>query len=185
MNPRRVDNLNPFQVPDLNDPTPHASNLAPPAPSTALPAAATDGPTTHIVHDQLGNPITFTGELIGSGTTQRDEHSHDLNRVAAKGERCFACRWFEAYIYAVETLPTNYPPRERFLVATVGGTVVDGERTFYRAHVTSSGFEVVELLTIRKSGAAPYMSTSAARALSQAAEVDEVIREAYVNRAVA
>lgn len=162
---RRVENLDPFQVPQLNEPA--------------------HEPLTHVVHDQLGKPVRFTGTLIGSGTTQRDEHSHSLNRSAEKGERCFACRWYEAYIYTVDTLPDYYPTNQRFMVATVGGTAVDGERTYYRAHATSSGFEVVELLTIRKEGKRPYMSTSAARALAQAAEEDDVIREAFVNRAVA
>lgn len=166
---KNLQNLNPFQVPALNE----------------SPTATGYEADVHQVYDQLGNPIVFTGRLIGSGTTRRDEHSHPMDRVAAKGERCFACRWYEAYIYEVFTLPENYPANQRFMVATVGGTAIEGERNYYRAHVTSSGFEVVELLTIRKGNTAPYMSTSAARALSQAAEVDEVIREAYINRAVA
>lgn len=162
MIPKPIQNLDPFRVPDPND-IGHV--------------------VRHQVYDQFGNPTLFEGVLIGHGTTQRDEHSHPLGQSAKAGQRCFACRWYEAYIYHVTKL-LGGDLDARFMVATVGGTSVPGERTYYRSHATSSGFEVVELLTIRKTGSEPYMATSAARALAQAAEVDDVIREAYINRAV-
>ena len=71
-----------------------------------------------------------------------------------------------------------------FVVVTIGGTTVPNEVTYHRAMPTSSGFEVIELLTIRKSGTEPYMSMCASRALSQAAGRDDLIREAWINRAV-
>lgn len=142
------------------------------------------------VLDQSGDEITFTGDLLGTATTQRDEHTcaNYPTYPARRGERCFACRWFEASIYRVRGWPAGesrpFAADTRFMVVTVGGTSVPGEVYFHRAMPTSSGFEVIELLTIRKTGAQPYMSMCASRALSQAAGLDELIRDAWVNRAV-
>lgn len=143
-------------------------------------------PSTFTATDHRGNRFEFTGRVIGAGSTQRDDHSHAISRdrpYAAQRQSCSACRWFEAYIYIVTRPPERYPESGRYLVVTVGGTVVPGEVDFHRANFTDSGFEVVELLTIRKSGSEPYLATSAARALAQAAAVDDDVREAFINRA--
>lgn len=113
---------------------------------------------------------------------------------------CSRCRWFEARILRVEAelVPTGelvagepvYAPEEptaRYLVLTYGRSRVPGETDKRRAAWTNSGFEVVEFLVQRDRGRsrAPFLPAASARVLAQAAEWDDDIREAFVNRAVA
>jgi len=121
--------------------------------------------------------------------------------------RCPACRWFEARIFAVDAelspddvctcdVPPDAvdhehaphcgeePARARYLVLTYGRTVVDGEHQRRRAVWTNSTFEVIEVLTQRAQGGEKFIPAPAARALAQAAALDDVLRDAYVNRAV-
>jgi hypothetical protein len=137
--------------------------------------------------------VRIKGKQLGHASSQAQEHSgHAVGEYATRGKRCSACRWFEARIYHVDeihpedfTLLLPSEVAERYLVVTVGFSVAPGETPYVRATFTSSGYEVVELLTIRKSGEEPFMPVVSARALSQAAEDDRSIRDAYVNRAVA
>lgn len=146
-----------------------------------------------IVIDHPRGPVRIRGAQLGHAVSKTVEHSgHKPDEFARPGKRCSACRWFEAYIYRVDkvhhdALPLLLPSEftERYAVVTVGFSVVPGERPYIRATFTSSGYEVVELLTIRKSGEEPFMPVVSARALSQAAEDDRSIRDAYINRAVA
>lgn len=145
-----------------------------------------------------GEPFTFTGRLLGAGSSRRDDHMHDLlrDRYAPRRIRCSACRWFEVAIYvrAVDTaidLETDPPTLSRvpaedgdYVVHTVGATVVPGEQRLSRISVTESPFEVIELLTVRRHGQDPFLTAQSSRALAQAAELDDGIREAYINRAV-
>lgn len=123
---------------------------------------------------------------------------------------CSRCRWFEARILAVDAELTDActcdappdrtidgephvagcgtePPRARYLVLTYGRSRVPGETDKRRAAWTDSAFEVVELLVQRdrSRGRQPFLPAASARVLAQAAEHDEDIREAFVNRAVA
>jgi hypothetical protein len=78
-------------------------------------------------------------------------------------------------------------PSARYLVLTYGRSRVPGETDKRRAAWTNSGFEVVEFLVQRDRGRsrAPFLPAASARVLAQAAEWDDDIREAFVNRAVA
>lgn len=109
--------------------------------------------------------------------------------------RCSRCRWFEARVVRVDAelvtdskdpaLEHAEPPSGRYLVLTYGRTRVPGEADKRRATWTDSGFEVVELLVQRDRSEKPFLPAASARVLAQAAEHDDGIREAYVNRAVA
>lgn len=120
-------------------------------------------------------PFVFEGALIGASSSRGDEHSHAAD-YALRGSRCSACRWFSVDIYV--------RPDGSYVVHTVGDTVVPGERRFSRVSETTSGYEVVELLTVRKPGNEPFITAQSARALAQASSVDDGVRDAYVDRAV-
>lgn len=123
--------------------------------------------------------IVVDGYLAGSATSARDQHSHDLrrDRYSPRGVRCSACRWFTVDLYLVRG--------GGYVVHTVGGTIVPGERRLSRVTETRSAFAVVEALTVRQPNQEPYLTPQALRALAEAAELDEGLLEAYVNRAVA
>jgi hypothetical protein len=128
------------------------------------------------------------GELIGMGSSQRDDHSHIGDDVImGRGgphttPRCTACRWSEIYIFKT----VGHPTAERYVVYTLGPSVIPGETTRANVRNASSGFEVVELATVRRGDrGAPFLPAAHARAIAMAASVDDDIAEAYVNRAVA
>lgn len=110
---------------------------------------------------------------------------------------CSRCRWFEARILRVEeelvadthdpALEHAEPPRGRYLVLTYGRSRVPGETDKRRDAWTDSAFEVVEFLVQRdrRQNRKPFLPAASARVLAQAAEWDEAVREAFVNRAVA
>lgn len=134
---------------------------------------------------------TFVGMLLASATSEWATHGHE-QEFAGRGERCSACRWTEIEIYRVPdnvlaaalVEPYVGGPLGKYLVVAKGCSVVPHERTFVRATWTSSPYEVLEILTQRR-GERVTLPGPAARALSVAAEYDEGINEAYVNRAVA
>jgi hypothetical protein len=159
--------------------------------------------------------IRVRARLLGFTTSERDDHSHPTGyesdditptNPAPPGSRCSACRWFEARIMRVsaELVPgctcdaPNHPDafrehvpgcgeepaRARYLVLTYGRTRVPGETDKRRAAWTDSAFEVIELLTQRSGGEA-FLPAAAARVLAQAAQWDDDLQDAYVNRAVA
>lgn len=121
-------------------------------------------------------PFIFEGKLLGHGSSRADTHTHHPQRSAEKRERCSACRWFSADIYVTD--------QGRYVVHTIGDSSVYGEKRFSRVSETSSALEIVELLTVRRPNEKPFMTSQSARALAQAASVDDDIYEAYVNRAV-
>jgi hypothetical protein len=125
-----------------------------------------------------GEPFSFTGAKLGHGSSARNHHNHNtsIDEFAPQRYRCSGCRWFEVDIYLTA--------EDRYVVHTTGVSVVPGESRLSRISVTESPFEVIELLTVRKKNEEPFITTQSARALAQAAEVDDGIREAYINRAV-
>jgi hypothetical protein len=135
-----------------------------------------------------GRPFTFTGVQLGAGGSRRDEHGDHEDRFARRGERCSACRWLAVAIYRRRRADADDSASSRFtydyVVHTVGDTVVPGEKRFSRIGTTESPYEVVELLTVRKPGQDPYIAVQSSRALAQAANVDDGIRDSYINRAV-
>lgn len=144
-----------------------------------------------IEQDGPRGQFIFTGQLIGQATSYREEHFDHAGDFAQRGERCFACRWFHAQIFEVERVtdegskiryPTDH--KKQYLVVTVGGSIVPSEHQLKRLTFTDSPYDIVEILTIRKSGANPYLPAVSARALAQAADHNDDIRDAYENRPV-
>lgn len=109
--------------------------------------------------DRDGARFTFTGQLLGSGTSYRD----------------FKQRWFEIDLYLTED--------DEYVVHTRGRSTIAGESTLSRISRTSSAFEVVELLTVNHNGKL-YIPRQSSHAMAQAAQWDDDIRDAYINRAV-
>lgn len=135
----------------------------------------------------------FLGVLLGSSTSQTYDHTGHADRFARRGEKCSACRWFEVAIYrrywidaedrAAGIDYTHDGPHD-YVVHTVGGSSVAGEKRFSRVQGTTSPYDVIELLTVRPVDRDPFIASQSARALAQAADVDRGIRDAYINRAV-
>jgi hypothetical protein len=133
-----------------------------------------------------GQVYEFTGRQLGFSSSYVDQHNHATHRTAQPGERCSACRWFSVAIYRSyrESDTGSGLKPHGYVVHTVGGSSIPGEKRFSRVTQTTSAYEILEVLTVRRSDAAPFMTPQSARALAQAADVDDAIREAYVNRAV-
>lgn len=150
-----------------------------------------------ILEDRAG-PRVFQGSLLGAGSSQRDIHSHGTTPVdghpgqalfdSYQGRtRCTACRWSEIYIFRVHTSLEHGPfSAFKYCVYTIGASIIAGENTRANVRWATSGFEVIELATVRRGDrGAPFLPAAHGRALAMAADVDEDIAEAYVNRAVA
>lgn len=125
---------------------------------------------------------SFTGRIIGASTSETPHHNHPGDYMPprtpdAHGRRakCSACRWLETTIYLTDT--------DKYVVHTVGRSIVPGEQDYIRVTFTDSAYEAVEVLTV-KSAPEPFIPLPSARALAQAADRDDAMQEAYVNRAV-
>jgi hypothetical protein len=125
----------------------------------------------------------FTGRFLGFGSSHRTTHiNHDDAVAAPKGTACSGCRWFESRIFVDDN--------ERFLLYTVGESIVDGEEPRYRAEWVLSPYEVIDLLTTFRPAEQPggqrqqSLSYAARRALAQAANFNERMRDAYEGRTV-
>jgi hypothetical protein len=130
--------------------------------------------------------LEVTGSLLAYQSTYReDEHSlnHPGARHAERGDKCRSCRWFEVRILLVEA-DDAVEHGGRFLVYTVGRSLVPGEVDLIRAAFTDSPYTVVELLT-QRDGGRPFLPASSARALADAAAHDLDLRDAYTQRSVA
>lgn len=124
----------------------------------------------------------FSGTVIGAATSESPHHSHPEDYLSAasppqtgRRQKCSACRWLETTLYRTDD--------DRYVVYTNGRSIVPGEQDYVRVTITSSAYEVVEVLTVKKA-AEPFIPLPSARALAQAASRDDDIQEAYVNRAV-
>jgi len=151
---------------------------------TATDAA---GPTRTVrLAGRDGQEYSFTGYALGVATSRADQHTHST-RYAAPGDKCSACRWFSVGIYRVFAEPTGSGERLKprgYVVQTVGESVIPGEQRLARVEETPSAYDVLELLTVRRRGAEPFITSQSLRALAQAARLDEDMRDAYINRAV-
>jgi hypothetical protein len=123
---------------------------------------------------------TVTGRLIGYASSHRDRHSPHPMTHARPGEKCPACRWFEVRIFRLEPADDQ---RGVYAVHTQGPSRVPGEIVKCRLVFAQTGYEVIELLTVRQDSV--FLPAASSRALSQAAGLDRGIETAYVNRAVA
>lgn len=135
---------------------------------------------THRLLQPDGSTREVVGQLLGFGTSQREYHNHpvprDLERYPVTW-KCSACRWFEVTLLWV-------PTDRVYAVYTVGHSALEDEQPRARIQFTESAFEIIEMLTDRRDSATPRLPIAAARCLAQAANVDDAITEAYVNRAV-
>lgn len=122
----------------------------------------------------------FKGSMLGVATSEGDYHNHDTDYVLpgkdanGRKNKCSACRWHEVAIYLTS--------EDDFVLHTIGKTIVPGEIDYARLARTSSAFELLELVIVRANP--PYLPRTSAQALAQAADKDDRIREAYINRAV-
>lgn len=137
--------------------------------------------------------LTFTGQRLAFETSRRDQHAHHPQRIGHPGDRkCHACRWLEVAIYRrldvdpgllVEGV-TPVDVEVDYVLHTVGGTTVPGERQLIRVVTTPSAHELLELLTVRKDPGEPFIAVQSLRALARAATFDPDVEAAYVNRAI-
>lgn len=135
--------------------------------------------------------VTFDGKLLGAVSSRRPFHdkSHEGRAYAGRGEQCGACRWFEPRIFR-EVIPDKkygFSPAKttpgRYLVHFAGMSIVPGETNRLRHEWAVSPHEVVELLTTRHDRDV-FLTIPAARVLSQAANFDDELKEAYLDRAI-
>lgn len=115
--------------------------------------------TAHRVEGRDDEVVYFTGRRLGAGSSANDAKD----------------RWFEVDLFRTA--------EGEFVVWTRGCSRIAGEETKRRVIRTTSAFEVVELLTVNHHGKT-YIPRASARALAQAAQWDDDMRDAYVNRAV-
>lgn len=102
--------------------------------------------------------LTFEGELLGSGSSRRGQIT----------------RWFEVCIYRTAA--------GAFVVAGVGRSIVDGETDRCWAEIVHTGAEVRSLLTRTDNDDIRYITRTAMRAMTEAAEHDERIRDVAAER---
>lgn len=140
---------------------------APPVSDHVLPGYAADDPERVV-----------RGRLLGEASSRREFHNHPGDHLP-EGTRCSACRWFEVKIVRVHDEPPTW------LVYTAGFSALPGEVTIPKAVLTTSPWEVVELMTVRNSKDGTLIPRPNARALAQAAGHDLLVEDAYVNRVTA
>ena len=136
---------------------------------------------TFTLHTEQQGTREFAGVLLGTATSEVDQHNHPDTDYVAPGRdeygrknKCGACRWLESTVYRTDG--------GKFVLHTVGRTIVPGEIDYGRIVDTSSAYELLELATVR--AGKPYLPAPTARALAQAADKDDDVRDAYVDRAV-
>lgn len=147
-------------------------------------------PEPHVMDHEIlqpdGSPMVLRGQLLGFATSHRDYHNHSIPEDSSKGPRdlekfpsdwkCSGCRWFEvSIIWDVED--------KTYAVYTVGKSAIPGEEARPVVRFTQSPLEILEILTDKR-GNTPRLPDASARCIAQAADADQRIRDAYVNRAV-
>jgi hypothetical protein len=156
--------------------------------------------TNYNTGEQAEEIIDFHGRLLGFNSSRHRTHNHPFVAVTEHGQtfvtadtamsKCNACRWSEVRIF--RQLPDddqqpsehNQRPDAPYVVHTLGVSTVQGEITRSTGRFAMSGYEVVELLTIRRGKEnQPFLPAAFARALAAAAGTDEGIADGFVNRA--
>lgn len=102
--------------------------------------------------------LVFEGELIGRGSSRRGD----------------APRWFEVHIYRTAG--------GVFVIGGAGRSLLPGETDRCWAETAETGPEAVRLLTRKDDEGVEYLTRTARDALSQAAEADDRIRDAFLKR---
>jgi hypothetical protein len=169
------DVVNDAVEPEVVTPTPPAYDL-PDGPESGVER------TWRLATVSEDDPLVRAGVLevdarfLGVGSSRRQRHILHPGRYATRSERCGVCRWFETRIFRVG--------ENEYVLHHTGRSIVPGERSFMRHERAFSGPEVIERYTVRPGDADPFLARPAARALAQAAAHDDVLRDAYENRAV-
>lgn len=147
--------------------------------------------------DRLGACETYA-RFLGMGTSHAATHAPHADEFVPRGQRCNACRWFEARIFRELLLPDGAAALDdvddaddvrlgSYVIHSVGGTVVPGEVPLYRFEEAASPFSVIELMTTRRltdRGPEAYLAKPSAAALAAAAGFDPQLADAYNHRAV-
>lgn len=133
----------------------------------------TGDPGTHTFLVDVGpdETVQVRGTRIGFASSKMQTHNHTGDRRSPNsGPRCSACRWFEVHLFRTT--------EDEYVVHTAGHSNLPDEVPLYKLARTRSPYEVVEILTIRRSGATVIPGPSA-RVLAQAAQFDRGILDAY------
>lgn len=105
--------------------------------------------------------VAFNGELLGRATSEQP------------GKR----RWAEVTLYRTEA--------GSYVVAGVGRTTVPGEDDRHWAHVSETPQGAIEQLHMYDNDDVRYMPNVSKRALAEAMDRDERLRDAYATEEVA
>lgn len=124
--------------------------------------------------------VELDGVFLGMGSSQKAEHRAHDGRYAGSNVKCQACRWFELRIFRATD-------DGHYLLHFAGRSRVPGEQQLCRHEEVLTHFEVVEALTTRHASdsgpASAFLTFPVARAIAQAAALDEDLRDAFINRA--
>lgn len=99
-------------------------------------------PHTIMITAEDGTETSFVGVKLGSGTSNRDGHSHPPNLPPARGRRCSGCRWTEVDIFWDIT-------QGMYVVQVIGRSILPGEIDKIRHVWTKSPDEVLDALLVR------------------------------------
>ncbi|OFW55808.1 MAG: hypothetical protein A2Y75_05170 [Candidatus Solincola sediminis] len=123
--------------------------------------------------------FVLNGTQLGFGTSQHEQHRGHSNSeyMPARLGRCSACRWFEVRIIRA-TDPDEIGGT--YVVHTHGNSIVPGEKRLCRVFITSSPYELVVFLTVRRDGHV-FIPNASSLALAQASHWDDDIRNACFN----
>lgn len=128
-----------------------------------MTVAATAPPVqSYELYGRNGAAFKFTGQRLGSGSSEFPDKD----------------RWFEVDLYVGEI-----NGERSYVVHTQGKSRIEGEGIRARIALSQSPYEVIELLTVVNRGKL-YIPRQSSHALAQAAQWDEGLRDAYINRAV-
>lgn len=154
------------------------------------------------VRDADPEYYTTYARFLGVGSSHIDRHANHVGDepFVRKGVRCNACRWFEARIFREVELPDGVERIEDvtdenkdqvrlsdYVIHYVGMSVVNREVPFCRYETTPSAHMVIESMTTRRTtenGPVVFLAKPSAHALAAAAAFDELLHDAYINRAV-
>lgn len=127
----------------------------------------------------------FAGALLAYGSSESGDHrDHPNSDFAPKGVKCSACRWLEVELYRKFPDSANDDDGQgnTYVVVTRGPSIVPEERDYEKITFTESAYEVVEVLTVRKTRGtqSTFLPPQHARALAQAAAHDDGLKDAYL-----
>lgn len=144
-------------------------------------------PAEHEIIGRGGEPYTLYGQRLAFSSSRRDSHTH-LGDFAPPGWKCSRCRWFEVGIYRLgdgdETHLERCDPAPpingaRYVVHTVGRSIIPNEIDYARVAWAESPHRVIELLVMQREGHRPKIPEASATAIDEAASLDPAIDDAY------